>query len=54
MREVTGESAVMWGTSIVGYNVIDHAGSRGRQRLSEVDQAVLRTLLENSVERAHR
>ena len=33
MREVTGESAVMWGTSIVGYSVIDYAGSRGKQVL---------------------
>ena len=98
MREVTGEAAVMWGTSIVGYGALDHAGSRGKptswpviafaprktelvlylnteldpglferlgphrrgvgclyiKRLSEVDQAVLRTLIEHSVELAHR
>lgn len=98
MREVTGEPAVMWGTSIVGYGVIGYAGSSGKQaswpviafaprkselvlylnteldpgifeglgphrrgvgclyikRVSEVDQAVLRTLIEHSVELARR
>jgi Domain of unknown function (DU1801) len=98
MREVTGEPAVLWGTSIVGYGVIEYVGSRGKQaswpviafaprkselvlylstelapglfeglgphrrgvgcvyikRLGDVDQAVLRTLIEHSVELARR
>lgn len=31
MREVTGESPVIWGTSIVGYGAIEYPGSRGKQ-----------------------
>jgi hypothetical protein len=31
MGEVTGEPAVLWGTSIVGYGALAHPGSRGKQ-----------------------
>lgn len=49
MQDVTGESAKMWGSAIVGFGTRHYQYASGSNKLDDVDRKVLRKLIEYSI-----